>query len=169
MAYDPQYAHEYYMKHRKLKGRKRGTGQQDSSTPRKQSMMGRGLDKEQRAELTAYWNDLKDGLAEEKENIKEAKEHAIDSMNKALTAKIDWLKDQMKGQVQTSIKDMIREKIAQLRQTKKDTRAHLVQISKDAYASEKKKVYDDYNAKLNSMKPKEKPEKSKKSKKGKKG
>ena len=36
--YDPKYAHEYYMKHRKLKGRKKKKSSSKKKSPRKLSI-----------------------------------------------------------------------------------------------------------------------------------
>lgn len=148
MAYDPQYAHEYYMKHRQLKGRKKSVKKEDG--PKKESMNGRGLSKAQKAELKEYWNTLEEELAEEKESITESKNTAIEQMNKRVNAELQSMKNQLEGASKEK-KAEIREKMKALREARTNTRKSIVALAKSEYSSAKKKTYDSYNSKLNSM------------------
>jgi hypothetical protein len=157
MAYDADYAHEYYLKHRELKGRKKSTSTETSTstststTTKKESTTGKGLTTAQKSELKEYWTSLKADLATEKENINEAKTETINAMNEKLGSQIDALKEFISNSSDKEQKALARAKIAELRQTKKDTRAKIVEQASSMYSEAKESTYKKYNSKLNSM------------------
>lgn len=149
--YDPVYAHEYYMKHRQLKGRKKSSTNTSKATYKKLSYSGLGLSKEQKAQLKDYWTQLKSDLADEKESINAAKTATIERMNEVVNSKLELLKELVKGTNNSSVKSFYRNQMKQLREIRKDTRASIVAKAKADYDSAKKKTYDSYNSRVRSM------------------
>jgi Tfp pilus assembly protein FimV len=84
-VYDPVKAHEYYEKHKKLKGRKRGTSQPAASSRTGRHVPGAAKAR-QRKELQARIQNLSKKLAELEDLIKK-KEHAEASENRKAKAK----------------------------------------------------------------------------------
>lgn len=151
MAYDSQYAHEYYMKHRQLKGRKKGSSTKTTSTLSKESTA--GLSKEQKAQLKTEWERIKADLADEKEAINEAKKEAIDSMNEKITSEIKALREAMKNIKDNPLtKDAVKRRIEELKGIKKEARTKIQEAAKSDYNKQKEKAYSTYNAKVKSMK-----------------
>lgn len=161
--YDPVYQHEYYMKHRQLKGRRRSQKQDDIT----QRVSSKGLTKESIAELKEYWQMLKDRLADEKERINEAKKETIEKLNNDIMNKIDDLKSRIKAASTKEAKAALREEVAELRQTKKDTRSQIVSISRSMYTKVRDRANKLYNTKVSDLKAADaaKPKKTKKTKK----
>ena len=120
--YDPQKAHEYYLKHRQLKGK-------NSRTSTK------GLN--EAGKVAA--KEVKEGIkAEQKEFFNKIKE----TVNNA----IKRLREELKGmskEERKARKEEFKEKIAQLRQVAKDTKAQAKEFFQEKYAQEMDKIKQD--------------------------
>ncbi len=150
MAYDPVYAHEYYMKHRKLKGRRK---RKSSNITKRESST--GLSKEARAELKAYAAELKEKLAEEKEDIQAAKEAAIDEMNDEIMTMIEALQKAIKSKgISKAQKDIFRDNIKELRAKKTAARKQIVAEAKEEYRKARDNSNKAYNNKVKSLREK---------------
>lgn len=152
MAYDPVYAHEYYMLHRKLKGRKRSTSTETKKSNITQRVSSKGLSKEARSKLKDYYQQLKDKLADDKANITEAKKLAIEHMNKQMQNKIDFVKALIKRSTSDKEKQRLRNAVKELRQTKKDTRSKIVQSARDMYTNARNETNKAYNSMVERLK-----------------
>lgn len=106
--YDPVKRHEYYMKHRQLKGRKKRTS-------------------------TADFNDEGKAVAAEiKEQIKAEQKEFLDKMSEIMKAKIKALREQMKGMP----KDEIKAKVQALRDAYKEHKKKVKEYFNEKYAQE---------------------------------
>lgn len=155
-AYDPQYAHEYYMKHRQLKGRGKSSSTQ-AKTYRKASTSGLGLSSEQRAQLKETWEGLKEELSAERDEIAEAKKAAIEALNESIKAKIERFKRQLelskeqykagggvsKAQYE-NMKASVKGEIAKLREQKAVGREAIKKAAKNDLEKAKEKCYNSY-------------------------
>lgn len=105
--YDPVKAHEYYMKHRKLKGRKARTSTKGLSEEGKAAAK---YIKEQIAAERKEWNNqLKETM---KQRIKELKEQMQGKSKEEIAAAVSDLKEKFKS-IKETAKDAFEEKYAQ--------------------------------------------------------
>lgn len=126
VSYDPKKAHEYYMKHRKLKGRR---SQKGFSTSQKERVA------YARAQLSEQRNQKN---TSDRERIREAKKKQLEQITEQTKAKVDALRERlrnmpkeqraaMKEQVQgviDSVRDLARNQKADVRQkASKDSKA----------------------------------------------
>lgn len=113
--YDPKKAHEYYMKHRQLKGKK-GSGSSKKSNKNRLSTDGlnpAGVEASARAkaEMTVKMNDFNNKLKEElKKQIAELDAKGLDPTEKAIQAQM--LKDKF-SEVKSQAKKLFTEQYAQ--------------------------------------------------------
>ena len=90
--YDPKYAHEYYMKHRKLKGRKKKKSSSKKKSPRKLSI------KTQIKNLMASLNDAGARAAEiELQKLENDKQELNQKLKEKWNAKIKETKERIKN------------------------------------------------------------------------
>lgn len=90
--YDPKYAHEYYMKHRKLKGRKKKKSSSKKKSPRKLSI------KTQIKNLMASLNDAGARAAEiELQKLENDKQELNQKLKEKWNAKIKEIKERIKN------------------------------------------------------------------------
>ena len=116
--YDPAKRHEYYMKHRKLKGR----SSKRSSTA--------GLN-----------DDGKAAASEVKERIKEERKGIYKLIAQALKDNVKKLKEQLKAEGLS--KEEIADKVSELRENVKSYKEKIKEIFEEKYLSELDKIKQD--------------------------
>lgn len=154
--YDPEKAHEYYMRTRELKGRKSTAGLNDE---------GKAAAKYVKEQLTSERKQVVSDKKDEHTNINEAYKSQMQS-------KIDSLRDKLKRMSKTEKRkhrDTIQNQITMLREENKARRKELSEQLKN-FRSETKELYDEkYISELDKIKSDSKfikiKKKSKKSKK----
>lgn len=116
--YDPVKAHEYYMKHRKLKGRKRGST--------------RDLNEQGKAAAEMI-----------KKQITEERKEAVKKLNDEMKSKIDRLRKSMKnrlkglsGRAKERLKEQLKEEIASLREEYKSQKDAVKEEFNEKYIQE---------------------------------
>lgn len=120
--YDPAKAHEYYMKHRKLKGRKKRTS-------------------------TAGLNEAgKIASSEVKEAINAEKKEYLDKQKEIMNAQIKALREQLKGlskEERKARKEEFKQRIQALRDLYKDHKAKVKEYFEEKCAQEMDKIKAD--------------------------
>lgn len=120
--YDPAKAHEYYMKHRKLKGRKKRTS-------------------------TAGLNEAgKIASSEVKEAINAEKKEYLDKQKEIMNGQIKALREQLKGlskEERKARKEEFKQRIQALRDLYKDHKAKVKEYFEEKYAQEMDKIKAD--------------------------
>lgn len=149
--YDPQKAHEYYMKHRKLKGRN-GSGASintlstskaktkikdvsystGSSTQTKQKVSTAGLNEIGRQKVNAV-----------KSNIKQKQEKALASLKSKVEDKIRSIQESIKSTKDKGQKEALRNKIKQLRESYKTSKENIKSKYNKEYAAQVQKIKQD--------------------------
>lgn len=125
--YDPVKAHKYYMKHRKLKGRKKKSPEEQAKAKRRSL---KGLNESGKAAAAYVKSAI---MAERKADYKK--------VNKACTEKIKALRAEWKKQGLT--KEQMKEKAKEVREKFKEYKKKLKDVYDEKYLQELDKIKQD--------------------------
>jgi len=150
-GYDPQKAHEYYERHKKLKGRRRGSGRdssserrpsgQDPRTGRTRQEIKRNARAQQRKELAAHIQSLETKLAKLEAKIQEMehKEASEDRKGKAKKERAAKERDKPDTAAEKSKKSRESEKYRKEHKQELKTKAKKASDKSGGGSSDKKK------------------------------
>lgn len=149
--YDPVKAHEYYMAHRQLKGRKKAQTPEEKAAAQRKSLKG--------------LNDMGKAAAKQvKKAIAEERKAAYKVVTKAVSAKIKELRKQWKAQGMS--KEEIKARVEEIRAEAKEQKKQIKAMFQEKYLQELDQIKQDPQfKKVASTKKRGKDKKKRKSRK----
>lgn len=165
--YDPVKAHEYYMKNRELKGRRKGTLNEEGQAAKK--MVKTNLDTERDSKLksidSARESNIQTAKTNQEQSLKQEQETMITSLEQAQAARAkdvenhanyirneiqSIMKSSQSGNISDGQKEMMLQKIASLREENYKKRESIDKQFKKKYDT----IASDYGSKVNNVRSK---------------